>query len=107
MEVLSGIADLRAGRSECPVPALHVEMCMVQHLSLRGFLAFTVIGTNVRTSLIPPPAPNKSVAIPLPNLPQWKAGRGFGVGAFYASGTLTPSTISRFCASDIPAEYSP
>ena len=23
------------------------------------------------------------------------------------SGNLTPSTISRFCASDIPAEYSP
>ena len=29
-------ADLYAKRSEGPVSALHVEMCMVQHLSLRG-----------------------------------------------------------------------
>ena len=36
-----------------------VEMFMAQHLSLWGFLAFTAIGTNVRTSLIPPPAPKK------------------------------------------------
>ena len=49
-------ADLYAKRSECPVSAFHVEMCMVQNLSLKGFLAFTAIGTNVRTSLIPPPA---------------------------------------------------
>jgi hypothetical protein len=49
-------ADLYAKCSEGPVSALHVEMCMVQHLSLRGFLAFTAIGTNVRTSLISPPA---------------------------------------------------
>jgi hypothetical protein len=48
-------ADLYAKCSEGPVSALHVEMCMVQHLSLRGFLAFTAIGTNVRTSLISPP----------------------------------------------------
>ena len=53
--------------SERQLPALHVEMYLPQHLSLRYFLAFTAIGANVLTSLIPPPA-KKSVAISPPNI---------------------------------------
>ena len=61
-------------------PPFYVEMCMAQHSSLWGFLAFTAIGTNVRTSLIPPPAPQKTVFIPPPGHPLRAAGRGFVVG---------------------------
>jgi len=66
--VLSRKVDLYANRSEGLHTALHVEMCMAQHLSLRGFLAFTAIGANVLTSLIPPLAQKKSIAIPPPNI---------------------------------------
>ncbi|MDG1862844.1 MAG: hypothetical protein P8J02_06475 [Yoonia sp.] len=48
---------VRTRRSERPLSAHHVEMCMAQHLSLQGFLAFTSIGNNVRASLIPPLTP--------------------------------------------------
>ena len=61
---LSRITDLYANSSEGRLSALPVEMCMAQHLSLRGFLAFTAIGANVLTSLIPPLAQKKSIAIP-------------------------------------------
>ena len=57
-------ADLYAKCSESPLSALHVEMYMPQHLSLWGFLAFTAIGTNVRTSLIPPPTPKNQSPYP-------------------------------------------
>ncbi|WP_347201445.1 hypothetical protein, partial [Marivita sp.] len=43
-------ADLGTNRSECLHSALPVEMCMAQHLSLWGFLAFTPIDTNILTS---------------------------------------------------------
>ena len=55
-------------RSEGPQSALHVEMCMAQHLSLRGFLAFTAIGANVLTSLIPPLAQKIAIVFPPPNI---------------------------------------
>ena len=47
-------------RSELPHSALPVDMSMTQHLSLWDFLAVAVVGTNVRTSLIPPPAGKKN-----------------------------------------------
>ena len=71
--------------SERQLPALHVEMCMAQHLSVRGFLAFTAIGTNVRTSLIPPP-PQKKNQSPYPR-PTTREGKPDGgmFGAHNAS----------------------
>jgi len=83
-----------------------VDMSITQHLSLWGFLAFTAIDTNVLTSLIPPPASKKNQS-PFPR-PTYHDGKPDG-GMFgdYDAGfvaTLTPSTISRFWASDIPAE---
>ena len=77
-------ADLYAKRSEGPVSALHVEMCMVQHLSLRGVFLRSLRLADVRTSLIPPPTQKKSVAIPPPGYPRREAGRGLGLCMFYA-----------------------
>ena len=51
-------------------------MFMAQHLSLWGFLAFTAIGTNVRTSLIPPSAPKKISRHP----PAWPPAKGSRTG---------------------------
>ena len=50
----------------------------------------------------------KLVVIPPPDHPRRAVGRGIfrGYNARYV-GSLIPSTISRFCASLIPAEYSP
>jgi len=50
----------------------------------------------------------KLVAIPPPDHPRRAAGRGIYRGYNASSvGNFIPSTISRFWASDIPAEYSP
>ena len=51
-------------------------MFMAQHLSLWGFLAFTAIGTYVRTSLIPPSAPKKISRHP----PAWPPAKGSRTG---------------------------
>lgn len=94
-------------RSELPHSALPVDMSMTQHLSLWDFLAVAVVGTNVRTSLIPPPAgkKNQSPYPPRPTYHDGKLGGGmFGNHDAGFVGTLTPSTMSRFCSSDIPAE---
>jgi len=82
-------------------------MSITQHLSLWGFLAVAVIDTNVLTSLIPPPASKKNQS-PYPPRPTYHEGKPdggmFGDHDAGFVGTLTPSTISRFWASDIPAE---
>jgi hypothetical protein len=57
-------SDLYAKSIEWQLSAIHVEMCMVQYFSLWGFLAFIAIGTNVRTSLIPLPAPKNQSPYP-------------------------------------------
>ena len=102
-------ADLYAKRSEGPVSALHVEMCMVQHLSLRGVFCVHCDWHQCPHQLNSSSHPQKkSVAIPPPDHPRRAAGRGIYRGYNASSvGNFIPSTISRFWASDIPAEYSP
>jgi hypothetical protein len=54
------LAAIGATRSERLLSAIPVEMCMAQHLSLWGFLAFTPIDTNILTSSILLPKKNQS-----------------------------------------------
>ena len=71
--------------SEGPVSALHVEMCMVQHLSLRGVFCVHCDWHQCPHQLNSSSHPQKkSVAIPPPGYPRREAGRGLGLCMFYA-----------------------
>ena len=79
-------------------------------VALGSELPFAALCIKGRIRLIPPPA-SKKISRHTPPRPTYNEGKPDG-GMFRDHdagfvGTLTPSTISRFCASDIPAEYSP
>ena len=86
-----------------------LDFCKLNRNQLGSELPFAALCIKGRIRLIPPPASKKSVAIP--PRPTYHEGKPDG-GIFRdhnagSVGTLTLSTISRFCASDIPAEYNP